>query len=349
VTGADAGRGATAVADVPGAYARFVDALADADRRTALAVAAELVDAGVDPARVLLDVVCPAQREVGERWAGNEWSVAREHAATAISEAVVAAVATRVDVTPTRGHVVVACVEEEWHALPARVVAETLALAGWRTTYLGASTPPTHLAQYLQDLGPDAVALSCSIATRLPRARQMIEAARDAGSAVVVGGAGFGADDRIARRLGADGWAPTALAAVEVLEGLRPGDEPAAPPEHPGLDEQADLQVRRAALVDAAHGALERRFPPLAGYTPEQLARTREDLGHILDFLGAALYVEEPRIFLDFTRWLQSVLVSRGVPERALGLGYAAVADVVGDLPRARALLAEARAELPGG
>ena len=48
---------------------------------------------GVPAERVLLDLVAPAQAEVGERWARNEWSVAQEHAATHISERVVAAVA----------------------------------------------------------------------------------------------------------------------------------------------------------------------------------------------------------------------------------------------------------------
>jgi hypothetical protein len=51
------------------------------------------------------------------------------------------------------------------------------------------------------------------------------------------------------------------------------------------------------------------RLPPMAGYTKTQLARTREDLGYILQFLEAALLTDDPRIFLDeFLPWLTRVL-----------------------------------------
>jgi methanogenic corrinoid protein MtbC1 len=338
--------------DLARARERFLEALADADRVGAIAVAEGLLDAGIAPVRVLLEVVGPAQRVVGERWQEAAWTVAEEHAATAISEAVVAAVALRAGregrVT-SRGHVVVACVEQEWHALPARVVAEVLSLAGWRTTYLGASTPPDHLARYIQDLAPDAVALSCSLATGLPRVRHVIEAVRDAGVPVVVGGRAFGDDDRLARRLGADAWAASAAHAVEVLATLAPSAGGLPPLDHPGLDERAELVVRREVIVEGALQRLAAQLPDMGRYDEQQLARTREDVGHIVDFLGAALYADDPRTFLGFAAWMQRVLVARHVPATVLRRGLEVVADVVGDLPLARALLAEAARDLPDG
>lgn len=61
------------------------------------------------------------------------------------------------------------------------------------------------------------VALSCSIATRLPTAHAAITACHVAGAPVLVGGAAFGADGRLAERLGADAWAPDARSAVARL------------------------------------------------------------------------------------------------------------------------------------
>jgi methanogenic corrinoid protein MtbC1 len=330
-----------------GAADRFFDALAAADRAGALAVAEELVAGGMDPIDVLHDVVVPAQQEVGRRWQTGEWTVAQEHAATAISESVVAAVAGRAAVTPHRGRVVVTCVEEEWHALPARLLAETLALAGWDVTFLGASTPPTSLGGFLHDLAPEAVAISCSVATGLPRARAMIEAAHEAGALALVGGRGFGADGRLADRLGADVWAPTAKAAVRALEDPPPRQGPRPVPEHAGLDEHAELSLRRARVVEAAFALLGRRFPPLARFDAQQVARTREDLGYIVDFLGTAVYADDPALFEGFTDWLQDLLTSRGVPESALAVSYDCVAEAVGDLPLASGVLARARARLP--
>ena len=140
---------ATTTADPPTRTPAICDCLADADEYAAIDVAIGLLDAGVPAERVLLDLVAPAQAEVGERWARNEWSVAQEHAATHISEQVVAAVAAHANPRPTGGRVVVACMDGEWHALPPRLVAEVLRLRGWQVTFLGASVPAAHLVSYL--------------------------------------------------------------------------------------------------------------------------------------------------------------------------------------------------------
>ncbi|WP_329081611.1 hypothetical protein [Streptosporangium sp. NBC_01469] len=78
--------------------------------------------------------------------------------------------------------------------------------------------PGPHLITHLHQTGPDAVALGCAPATRLPRAHATLTACQAVGVPVMAGGAGFGADGRHARLLGADAWAPTADAAADRLE-----------------------------------------------------------------------------------------------------------------------------------
>ncbi|MER6594512.1 cobalamin-dependent protein, partial [Micromonospora purpureochromogenes] len=192
----------TTQADPAQAYPEFLDALEEADEYGAIDVAVRLLDGGVLVERVLLDLVAPAQSEVGERWVRNEWSVAQEHAATHISERVVAAVAAHANPRPIRGRVVVACMDGEWHALPPRLVAEVLRLRGWQVTFLGASVPAAHLVSYLHRHDAHAVALACALPMRLPYAHRMIEACRRSDVPVVVGGRGFGDDGRWARTLG---------------------------------------------------------------------------------------------------------------------------------------------------
>ena len=164
----------TTETDPARAYRDFLESLAEADEYGAIDVALNLLDAGVPAERVLLDLVAPAQTEVGERWARNEWSVAQEHAATHISERVVAAVAAHANPRPTRGRIVVACMDGEWHALPPRLVAEVLRLRGWQVTFLGASVPAAHLVSYLHRHDAHAVALACALPMRLPHAHRMI-------------------------------------------------------------------------------------------------------------------------------------------------------------------------------
>ena len=125
-----------------------------------------------------------------------------------------------------RGHVVLTCLDGEWHALAARIVGEVLRLHDWRVTFLGASVPPVHLVSFLHQQGPDVVALSAALPTRLPAARHTVVAAQRTGTPVLAGGPGFGADGRFARRLGVDAWAPTAADGVALLDRL-PWPEPA--------------------------------------------------------------------------------------------------------------------------
>ncbi|BCJ56642.1 cobalamin B12-binding domain-containing protein [Micromonospora endophytica] len=328
-------------------YPDYLHCLAEADETAAIELARGLLDAGVPADRVLLDLVAPAQAEVGERWARNEWSVAQEHAATHISERVVAAVAAYADVRPTRGRIVVACMDGEWHALPARLVAEVLRLRGWQVTFLGASVPAPHLVSYLHRHDAYAVALACALPMRLPHAHRMIEACRRSDVPVVVGGRGFGTDGRWARRLGVL-WAPNGPAAADLLTDERAlrAVTPASLA-HLADDEYAALVRRRPELIDSALAHLARRMPATRDYDPAQLDSTVNDLGFILDFLAAALYVDDGSLFTEFVDWLVTILDSRGVPAAAVLATLEHYADTLHDFPRAVRYLRDAGATLP--
>ncbi|MEU7918052.1 cobalamin B12-binding domain-containing protein [Micromonospora zamorensis] len=338
---------ATTAADPTDAYAGYLDCLADADEYAAIDMAIGLLDAGVPAERVLLDLVAPAQSEVGERWARNEWSVAQEHAATHISEQVVAAVAAHANPRPTGGRVVVACMDGEWHALPPRLVAEVLRLRGWQVTFLGASVPAAHLVSYLHRYDAHAVALACALPMRLPYAHRMIEACRRSDVPVVVGGRGFGADGRWARRLGV-AWAPNAPAAAELIADERAlRGVPPARLAHLADDEYASLVRRRGELIDSALADLRERVPAARAYSPTQLDATVSDLGHIVDFLAAAVYVDDPSLFTEFVEWLSEILLSRGVPAGAVAQPLDHYGVALRDFPRAVRVLALGRAVLP--
>ncbi|MGC5052252.1 cobalamin B12-binding domain-containing protein [Micromonospora sp. DT48] len=335
---------------VPGAvYQDYLHCLAEADEYGAIEVARGLLATGVAADRVLLELVAPAQAEVGERWARNEWSVAQEHAATHISERVVAAVAAYADVRPTRPRIVVACMDGEWHALPARLVAEVLRLRGWQVTFLGASVPAAHLMSYLHRYDAHAVALASALPMRLPHAHRMIEACRRSDVPVLVGGRGFGTDGRWARRLGVP-WAANAVDAAALLDDERAlrASTPAALA-HLGDDEYAGLVNRRGELIDSALVELARQFPAIGGYRPAQLDSTISDLGYILDFLAAALYVDDGSLFAEFIEWLATILDSRGVPAATVDAALAHYGRVLHDFPRAVEHLQGGRAVLSAG
>jgi methanogenic corrinoid protein MtbC1 len=315
----------------------YLQLIGDGDEYAAVELVLGLLDDGMPPQRILIDLIARAQQQVGALWAANEWSIAREHAATAVSERAVSAIAAHTAVRPTRGRVAIACADGEWHALPVRILAEMLRLDGWRTDFLGANVPGPHLVTHLHQTGPDAVALSCMLATRLPRAHAAITACRSAGVPVIAGGPGFGPGGRYAQHLGADAWASGAEEAVQRLATNWP--PPIRDPQISAFlgDEEYTYVVRhRPELIGTALSRLAGDYP---SYDQRQLDATAEDLGHIVDFLAAALYVTESQIFTDFVEWTAAVLAARGVPPAALRAGLAFVRDQLHDFPTALSVL----------
>lgn len=321
------------------------DAVMACDEYAARDVVVGALDAGLPAETVLLDVIGAVQKRVGAEWAAARINVAQEHAATAINERVITALTLHVKRPEVRhGRVTVACVDGEWHALPARLLAETLTLRGFAVDYLGAQVPTPHLIAHLHRTAPDAVALSSSIPTRLPAAHATITACQAAGVPVIVGGAAFGVDGRYARLLGAQAWAADARGAADRLAG-GPLDRPLTSHQPiddlPHLADQEYAMVVRStsALVSAVYEGLEARVPAMRDYTDLQRQYTAEDLAHIVDFLATALYVGDAELFTGFLTWTATILTARGVPIISLRAGVDLLAAELREFPRATELL----------
>ncbi|MEV5978912.1 cobalamin B12-binding domain-containing protein [Streptomyces sp. NPDC052114] len=319
-------------------------------RTTAARVsAAEQVRAAGE--RVLLELIAPVQERVGLAWAADHITVAHEHAATAISERCVAAVAAATSPALARtftGRVLVSCVEGEWHALPARLVSEVLRLRGWRVDYLGAQVPTEHLVAHVRRTRAQAVLLSSTIPTLLPGAHNAISSCQGAGVPVVVGGAAFGPQGRYARLMRAE-WAEDARGAAALLgQNLSPPGAPAV--RLPDLDlphlgdqeytmvHRTKLQLVKQALIDVEEG-----FPEMRRYSAYQLECTVEDLDHIVGFLAAALYVDDPGLFTRFIAWTADILAARDVPPWCLLPALDSLLNQLKDFPRVVGILTAAR------
>lgn len=278
-------------------------------------------------------LLAEVQREVGRRWQQQEFTIADEHAATAIVD--LALTAACLEAAPSRppaavGTVVVACAEEEWHVMPARMFAEQLRAGGWDVVFLGASTPAEHLRRFLAAGPPAAVALSCTVPLYLPGARRSVSASHAAGVPVLAGGAAFGTGPDRAAAIGADAWASSTGSAAAILAGWLSGSPALAAPT---ADEAASLALaaERPALIERAMSALAARYPPLTHYTAWQLARTREDFGYIIRFVEASILARDDSIVTDFAGWLASVLAARGLPDRVVPLSIGVLRNCLPD------------------
>lgn len=293
---------------------------------------------------VLEALVVESQRRVGSLWAHGQWTVADEHAATAVNEVVAHRLGLHVP-GPTSGPLLlVSCVEREWHALPALVVTLVLRARGWRTELLGASTPRDELVQRILDQGPRAVLLSASLVSSLARARRHVEAVRGTGTPVVVGGRAFDASGRRAAAIGASAHAVGPAQAVTVLAELPHHVSPVAPLRGPGAREAADLQARAPEVVrevmvstfDALDVPPEEHAPDLwsgvlAGFLP-----------HVVDSVVGALVTDDASVVTETRAWLVEVLGARLADPRALEVLWDALAHQLRDYPEVTRLLASA-------
>ena len=299
---------------------------------------------GIDAAvRLLADV----QREVGLRWQTQQWTVAEEHAATAIVD--IALTAAALETTPPAREAVAAlvCGEGEWHGLPARMTAEQLRAAGCDVIFLGTSVPAEHVNAYLRSTPATALLVSCTVAIHLGGARRTVAAAHTAGVPVIVGGAAFDPAGRRAKAIGADACAVSAGDAARLLRTWVREPPRLAGPTVSDAAAMALAGTRPTVVADAMQ-LLAERLPPFTTYTQAQRERTREDLDYIVQFVEAALLTEDETIVAEFVPWLTRVLTARDIPESVVALGLDVLHDCLDpDAAEARRILRSHT--MPGG
>jgi len=294
------------------AAALFLDLLGARDRAGALALARSLLAGGASTAEVIDDILSVAQRGVGERWETGEWTVSQEHAATAIVEAVLASLAPTERTAEWKGALVLACCEQEWHSVPARMLAELLRGHGWVVTFLGASVSADDLGGTLRLAEPVALLVSCSVSMNLLGAARVIDAAHAVGYRVLVGGSALPTAAR-ASALGADGWASSVDDADQVLTAWSGHRGVPSPVARPGSAAATALASCRAALVDETLAVLRSTTPVMAGFTERQLGRARTDLGYIVSFGAASVLIGDDEVFHEFLEWLDPTLFRLGL------------------------------------
>jgi len=285
---------------------QYFRAVTDADTFAGTDLVLGLVDEGIPVAKINAEVLVPAQIRVGRLWEEGKWSVADEHAATAVTETALLALSAAAGRRRRRQgrHVALTCGEGEWHTLPARMVSALAAASDIRVSMLGPSLPAEQLGRRLRAGDVDLVALSCTMPTNLIGAARSIAAAHDAGVPVLAGGRAFGNTARRAYAIGADAWASDPAALMTAAPSLS-GRSSDVPPEVQLLDAVS------AATIEVAYERMLTAFPRLAQMTPSQQAHTREDFRWMARYTAAALLTDDATILDDFLSWLCHLLDGR--------------------------------------
>lgn len=180
-----------ATADLSELTHKYLEAQLSSDRREAVRLLVDGFNRGASVSALLLDVIQPAQREIGRLWQDNRITIADEHLATAISQVALAhlyQLAPRN--APLNRRLLVACVEGERHDMGARVVADLLDFAGFDVFFLGADVPVASLADKVRAARPDLVILSMTMSFHQEALRRSVTALRDLDPSLPIAGGG---------------------------------------------------------------------------------------------------------------------------------------------------------------
>jgi MerR family transcriptional regulator, light-induced transcriptional regulator len=198
----------------------YLSTVLEGDARKATELLLAAVDGGLTIESAYLDVLVPAQREVGRLWHAGELGIVEEHVVTYTTERLMALLAHRAPRAARNGKTVIcAAVIGNAHDIAVRVIADFFDIAGWRSVHLGASVPAPEIASALQYFDGDLLVLSAALSVQLPKVADAITAMRRLEGRripVMVGGMAFSDAPEIWRRLGADGYAPDARTAVQL-------------------------------------------------------------------------------------------------------------------------------------
>jgi methanogenic corrinoid protein MtbC1 len=204
---------------------QYLDALLRGERQAASRLILDAVDRGIEIKEIYLHVFQRTQQEIGRLWQMNQVSVAQEHYCTAATQLIMSQLCPHIFTMERVGRqMVAACVGGELHELGIRMVADFFEMDGWDTYYLGANTPAESVVDAIIEREATLIAVSATMTFHIRDVTSMIAQIRAsrAGSKtkILVGGYPFNLSPDLWHRVGADGHALDAEAAVALANRL---------------------------------------------------------------------------------------------------------------------------------
>jgi methanogenic corrinoid protein MtbC1 len=147
----------------------FLEGLISGDRRYCSGYAHKYLAQGHSIEDLYESIFKASLYEIGKLWEHNRISVATEHLASAIVEAILNEFYHEIASEKNRQKsVVLSCIENEQHQIGIKMISDVFEMHGWNSYLLGANTPARELVNYTKLIKPDLVAISLSLYFHMP-------------------------------------------------------------------------------------------------------------------------------------------------------------------------------------
>lgn len=199
-------------------------AILEGDTERTASIASELGDTIIDDA---VNTAISAVREAGDGFGAGELFLPEMVMAGKAMEAFMTAVRPRLEAVGSgeamnSGKVVIGTVKGDIHTLGKDIVANMLNGSGFEVIDTGTDVSPMEIIKTAQQAGAQMIALSALMTTSMHYQSEVIQLLNEMNIRddfwVIVGGGPVTVD--YAESIGADGWAPSAAAAVGLCEEL---------------------------------------------------------------------------------------------------------------------------------
>jgi corrinoid protein of di/trimethylamine methyltransferase len=206
-------------------FEKLTQAVVDGEPEDAEALAAQALEAGLDPLECINQGLTPGIDRVGELFATGEYFLPdliiggdAMKAALEILEPALAGDQSR----EILGRVVLGTVEGDLHEIGKTLVGTMLTANGFQVVDIGVDKPASDFVAAVKENSATLVGASALLTTTMLHQKEVIEALREAGLGdqvkVMVGGAPI--TESWANEIGADGYAEDAIGAVAVAKKL---------------------------------------------------------------------------------------------------------------------------------
>jgi len=207
--------------------------LACGDRAGARALVRDLIDADWTPEAIAEDVFWPIHENISTLFRADQLSRLAEHYATRLLRMLVDQIQAQYTLkTSNDRKLLIFCGCEEGDELAAQLVADLAEADGFAVRFAGGGIANDEILEELSAYSPDVMLLFSSSASDAPNIRQLIDTVREIGASpdvqFAVGGGIFNRAEGLAEEIGADLWASSPRAMLDIL---REGKDRRATPE----------------------------------------------------------------------------------------------------------------------